>query len=1056
MPSWRRFVTVSLLASLAFLASLAVGACSGDDVIPAIDGRPSVDGGPTTDGGTAGSLAAFLPPLPTPTGGARSVFAGAITQANLQELIAGPAQSGLPGDFFMRSARARFVIQSAERVIGIVPWGGNIVDAALIGAGGQDVAPDHLGEISMVYLTGRTCAHDRVEVLLDGALGGPAVIRATGTTAVNDYVNLRGLGYIPIDANIVADSEDGVACATTYTLDPDGDMLHVDWTMYNPGARAIAGPFGMLNDTGGDIMVFSPGQGFSHLTAGIDAILTGSDAAAPYAVYQGPGVAYGIIPRLTPPDLGSSGVVVGGASILIFGAQHFLDILDPDRNYLHLAAGGGVNMAADVVVGRDGNAALVRFLEGQGDDTTPVSGTATFTPSGQGAGARVSVFVDSNVNGALDASDAVVSYFDTAADGSFAGALAPGTYFVRADVADVSRSPTVTIVVAAAPVVVPALALPEPASYDFGVVDDDGDPLPAKITVVGSSPVPRDPRVRETYERRPGVLHTYHAVHGGSLPAGADPADEAIVVPAGTSYRVYFSHGPEWSVSSVKIDAVAGQRTTLPTVTLHHIVDTTGYVATAFHEHSLGSPDSPVPFEKRLAALAAEGIELFAATDHDRLTDYGPLIAAAGLEDRIQGVVGVEATPFAYGHFNVYPLDRDDSDPSGGAVDWGEGAGTGFAMLPEEIWAAYRDRGARIVQVSHPRSPGLSTFQAYFRRAGLEFDFTARAAFGSSAKQEVPNDWLRLPPGMTLFSDAFDVLEVWINFAHADSDHDGIPELTVPDLVLRDWMNFLSLGKVVTPVGNGDTHTLERDSSGMPRTLVRVPDDTRAAIAGGIADDVWATLLGQTPRDVVVTDGPMIAVRAAGHEGSALGATVSAAGGEITLTIDATSADWVDFDTVEIFANNTFDDLPSSGSPTALPPVACFTSRTALASTDPCLGAPFGGGAQPLVVAMEDAPAGGQRRHAQVTITLAAADIPTRDGHTGDDAWIVVRVRGNRAIVPVVIEDAITADNVAAFVAGDQAGIDAALTGHGASAMAFTAPVFVDFDGGGYRAAFAP
>ena len=112
-----------------------------------------------------------------------------------------------------------------------------------------------------------------------------------------------------------------------------------------------------------------------------------------------------------------------------------------------------------------------------------------------------------------------------------------------------------------------------------------------------------------------------------------------------------------------------------------------------------------MPFEKRLAALAAEGIELFAATDHDRLTDYGPLIAAAGLEDRIQGVVGVEATPFAYGHFNVYPLDRDDSDPSGGAVDWGEGAGTGFAMLPEEIWAAYRDRGARIVQVSHPRSP---------------------------------------------------------------------------------------------------------------------------------------------------------------------------------------------------------------------------------------------------------------------------------------------------------------------------------------------------------------
>jgi hypothetical protein len=34
--------------------------------------------------------------------------------------------------------------------------------------------------------------------------------------------------------------------------------------------------------------------------------------------------------------------------------------------------------------------------------------------------------------------------------------------------------------------------------------------------------------------------------------------------------------------------------------------------------------------------------------------------------------------------------------------------------------------------------------------------------------------------------------------------------------------------------------------------------------------------------------------------------------------------------------------------------------------------------------------------------------------------------------------------------------IDAALAGHGIPAAAVTAPVFVDFDGGGYRAPFAP
>ena len=43
-----------------------------------------------------------------------------------------------------------------------------------------------------------------------------------------------------------------------------------------------------------------------------------------------------------------------------------------------------------------------------------------------------------------------------------------------------------------------------------------------------------------------------------------------------------------------------------------------------------------------------------------------------------------------------------------------------------------------------------------------------------------------------------------------------------------------------------------------------------------------------------------------------------------------------------------------------------------------------------------------------------------------------------------------------ALVGGDDAAVEAALRGRGVPAIAFAAPTFVDFDGGGYRAPFHP
>src|SRR4051812_4932009 len=125
-------------------------------------------------------LGSFYPPLPPPTGEPASAFAGEVTDPT--QLVTGPAQSGLVGDFFMKNDRVTFIIQAPTRVIGVVPQGGNVVDAVLTD-GTHQIVDDHFGELGLIYKFGRTCEPDHMEIVRDGSGGGVAVIRSIGKTA---------------------------------------------------------------------------------------------------------------------------------------------------------------------------------------------------------------------------------------------------------------------------------------------------------------------------------------------------------------------------------------------------------------------------------------------------------------------------------------------------------------------------------------------------------------------------------------------------------------------------------------------------------------------------------------------------------------------------------------------------------------------------------------------------------------------------------------------------------------------------------------------------------
>ena len=1006
-------------------------------------------------GDDAAGLSDYYPELPA-EGGARGASAGEVTDAS--QLLTGPAQSGIIGDYFIKNDVVSFIVQAPTRAIGVIPQGGNVIDAALTD-GTNQLVQDHFGELALIYKLGRTCEPDRIEIVRDGSKGGPAVLRAIGKSGNNDFINIKGIGVFRVDATVDPDIVDGVECATTYVLAPGSTSLEVHHSLFNVGPDSVDGPMGTLADTGGYTDAWTNSRGFER--ADISAITTLSKPASiDYVIYQGPDVAYGVIPRHDTPTTHTQ-ALIAGVSIMLDGNDKLLDILDEDTYYLHMKKGQGFLQSYDLVVGKDGDDVDAKFREAEA--LADISGTVMYSNGQPAIGARVGVFVDGNGNGTLEASeidddgdgspdDKVISYLDVDATGHYSGKIATtaGNLLVRAWVKNAGKS---QVAPAAASV---NLAIPTPIKVDYTILDfATNAPIPGRLLVIGDHPAFPDSRVFETSDRLGDVVVSAHSIRGTTTDIG-DGADPALVLPADGSYRVYASRGTEWSIDSQSLNSTTDASLQF---TLRQVNPADGYISSDWHVHQVGSPDSNVLSEERIRSAVSSGTEVFAVTDHDYVSDLQPLVEQMGLAGLLRVFPGIEVTPFAYGHFNAWPLQPDTTSPNKGAIDWARGR-EGYAMVPDEIFAAMRDRGARMVQVNHPREVGFTEFQGAWSRANVRFDFANRTIFGDYAGASTPNDWLRLP-GESLWSDEFTGLEVWNGFQIVDSNGDGVRENQKFDRVMRDWLAMLSLGLYVTPTGNSDTHYTTADPVGMPRTYVRVMDDSPNALSnGGVVEDILATQTGASsrPRDIVVTNGPFIDVKI--NNMAALGRVFTPGGnGSISIDVTLTSPDWAEFDTLEVFANSTPDALRNGNEETTLVPLKCWTSRTlgTLMTTDPCMRATIA--PESMTVQLQNVPGGGgyQRYEASVNITLDAADIVTRMGHTGTDAFLVFRVRGDRAIFPLLTgAGTFDATTRSAIMSGNPTQLRTALAGKGVPAEAFTAPVFVDFDGGGYRAPFAP
>jgi hypothetical protein len=809
----------------------AAAAC-GDDAQPSpADGGTPLDA-PSCDPATVPPLAtgdADGHPRPLEAG-AGQARAGRITADQLPP-DPGDLAVWRPGDFVLANEHVAVVIEDVGESDHYSPWGGGLVGIARV-EGGRLVAPAEFLE-AIVTLGRFTVAATSVTVMEDGSDGGPARVRAAGP--------LRAVPFIADFARPLAPrSYDDLEAAIDYVLAPGARAVEVRVTVRNTRSVEVNvdRPFYFLAQESRMPMA-TPVRGFGTPEANsrIGQAAFVVDGATSYAWRAARG-------ELT------AFLSVSGVSVLL--GERF-------------SAAGCAQTAHDsarVLVGaHDGLDGVVRSAaELDGVATRAVTGVVRDGTGAPAAGAHVHL---EGPDGAAYLSRAI-----TDADGRYTLTLARGAA-ARVIAYRRGEGASDAAPIAAGDADVHAdLALPAFGTVEVAATDAaDGAPLPARVHVVPRTPVPEPPAAWG--ERRPGpagVLHVAYPVDGRV----------ALRVPPG-AHRVLVARGYEYDLVERDVDVGAGGSVRVDAA-LERVVDTTGVMCGDFHIHTTRSPDAVDDGATKVRAGVADGLEIPVRTDHEWVRDFEPEIEALGLRAHAYGVGGMELTTFAWGHFNVFPLDRDPARINDGFIDW-------YDRLPPAVFADARARvgrhGPATVIINHPRSGGA--FGGYFEAAGYN------PATGVAARAD-------------MWDEAFSLVEVF-----NDSDFDENERGTV-----RDWFSFLSRGRRVYAVGASDSHRLSSSPLGYPRTCIEVGTDSAEALralgAGHVRDRLQA---GRA----TVSGGIYVAPVARGAGGAVgPGGEVTGAGAREAVRVRVWAAPWISATRLRVYVDGALTEaVPLDG-----------------------------------------------------------------------------------------------------------------------------------------------
>ena len=508
--------------------------------------------------------------------------------------------------------------------------------------------------------------------------------------------------------------------------------------------------------------------------------------------------------------------------------------------------------------------------------------------SARADGARVTGRVDTPLARihAFDEGGSATGFASPEPDGSFALRLPPGEHELRV-VAEGGREARV-------PVAVPESTQDEDEAALVGAAIDVGSvPLPPRATVRFSEdlgPVRLSFRGRgDTPDPVFGDDLTGFRSGGEPVPAhlsssnvylGGFGTDPALVAIAPGAYRVYATRGPEFDVTFADFEIAAGEEHALELEPPLRIAETPGWISSDLHVHAAPSDDSTVPMHMRVASFLAEGGEVLVSTDHDHVSDYGPLIDALGLRDRIRSVVGLEVTgvvktpivPFSVGHSNVFPMPYRPDLHRKGALR------SENVRLRDIVAEARGLPGRRLVQLNHAR-PHSSEGGAAAEGGAFLDHLSIGTAFdpGRVLDSEPNRSLLDADPESGVRDVDFDAMEL-LNGASMERY----------ERLRADWISLLRQGQRKTATGNSDTHSLYRVPA-VPRNYVQMSDDTpRAFEEAPFIDAVGRGALW-------VTTGPLLDVSL---DDAVPGSTFTGTDG--TLRIAVRAASWVPVSQVRI------------------------------------------------------------------------------------------------------------------------------------------------------------
>jgi hypothetical protein len=913
------------------------------------------------------------------------------------EFIGGQMATAVVGDFLLENDKLRVVISQPGRQLGPIPYGGAIIDADRRRPAG---APGHdqLGKVGLIYSFGRLIQVTQVEVLQDGASGGPAVIAATGVDAVNDYLNVPNLidSYLP-GVKLEVDPNQALALrATTYfVLSPGESRVRIVTAFCNDGATNVVFPVGELVDQGGSTDFFNPGA----CTGALGAAGCQADPSSWFG-FQGDDVAYGFrgyrFLDLAAPEPANALLRIHGVVGTIAGGENQQGLLtwaDPNAarrpGAFGVIAGGQRNYLRDLYVGRD-LGEVTSLLVTQGAEAHGRLNVTVAFPGGTPApGARVAVVSAATGKQVtlLVADDAGKAKVDLSAGGYQLTAALAGRAVPTATAVQVPTSGSVD----------EGLTLGAARTLTVTVKDPAGAPLPAKVTVLcPSGPCPFQFSAYGHFFDMESIPSNVQAI-GLAPPQGT----VSLTLPPG-AYQLVVTRGPEYSAwpdawpargEPIDLTAVDAQ----VTATLAHVVDTTGWMSADLHVHAVNSSDVTTSNETRVLSFAAEGVDVLCSTDHDFITDYAKVITALGASEVLASMMGEEVTPFDFGHQGAYPMVRGDL-PNGGAFDWAGGDGPTLRL--SQLYAGLRAQNPGVVlQLNHPRGTGGSLTH-------LQVDTATGASHADPAtfRMEAAPD--ATPNDTKLFSSDFDAIEI----------QNG---LIAGAALLNDWFTFLSRGQVKTATAVSDTHTAFETTAGYSRTYVKLGVDlpsqfSPAALSAAVkAHHAIGTNSLFVRLSATRLDSAGQPVGAPVGVGDTL--SVNVAGGEkARLTVDVQAPEWLTFDTLEVFTHATGRE--------ALGGIANDAAPTPIATR----------ALDPAALPLEAVPGTGALSFRRIHVTEDFTVSPAAD------TWYVVVVRGSassRALFPLAFRGV----NCSAGVC----------TPKTVPAFAFTNAVLIDGDGSG-------